>query len=881
MTIPPAEPTTTEDYTAPSAIILRPTVLSDLRDKPTVMDDPFAAAAGSAIADPKDRTIATVQSTFEPQRRIRTKNQTSEAPAFVPVIKERGHNLEESSSPRPKYSRAQPSETVTAREMSKGTSRAASQPGQVEDAALASSQGVIKAPAPKVKLALTRSTSPPGMSVHSDVPPLSQLDAQKVDDRAGPASIGLGQSAVDKEPSLTDGPPLHVDTNSMSVPVMEDPCSTLHQVSTKPASTRLPSQLSIDASIAAPDPPTRLMMPSKTFHQIPTIVPSTRGTSVKAQLTRLGQRVPCVVCYETSSHIQKNCPRVKAGVEGLRGLLDEREKEESGPATEASINAIKVWIERLTTVRNKVMGLENGQIGRTSPETMRPPQSKQVPEQGQKRQSAKLDIEAGAAPAAEVSHQVPHPQPQIPVLFGQTVRPESAKDGLEETKLHPLYLKALSRPPRSGTVSRLSASDAVIETGGSDDAGSSDRESNDSGTTEESSDDASDSEDNIDETEDSVSADESGDGGTNSNQSEREENITSPSSRSSKQSTRSDLSFRQVLKKPMTEAQKKAARESAASIRPVDLTTDIDEDVSDVAASASSDERPAPKAASESSIGDFAEGEDDHRTSGSSAVKTSTQPPMLIGKAASSSPQSRQSSRSFTALEKHAGETPKVDVFEGAVVLREAIEAEELPERMAMADVLVNESIAKNLDVPRSHVISQGPPSPPTSHDDDVVSETLSKRLSQINTTKRTLVAKKAITPQVEGLLAASVDFDHPSSNRRLRSASREMAADVPPRDKMYDRNPPVSSQPAQSTGSPSLSEQKRNDRLSSEANQRTRSSITPSPQHQKSNAGHTTPSQPRPSSIESESESGPHLETSRPRGTRTPIQVRSSTANV
>ena len=848
---------------------------SDVRDDFTIMDGPAAAATESAIAELDQRPVAAAQATTKRQRRTRRKMQTSEPNASVPVIRETGHSLDDASSTRSVYSGAQASETVTAEDMSKKASQAVLQSGQVEHVAPASSQEAIGAPASTVTVAGTQSTSPrdmqtPLLSIRSNEQYLSQMDAKKGHDLSNPASIDLEPSPVNTEPAGVVVSPVHVDANSMLVPAMEDPCPSLPEVSTIAASTCLPSQLLKDPSVVASDSPPPLAKHSKTAHQVSMIVPRSRGTSDKAQLARLGQRAPCVICNEISSHEQKDCPHVTAGVEDLHELLDEREKEEPGSAVKASTKAIKVWIERLTTVRNKVIGLENGQISRASLETTRLPKSQGGTGQGQKSQFDQMEHETVFETATERPGQVP--QSQSPVSPGKTVQPELATDGPQETILHPLYLKALCRPPKDGTLSRLSTSDAIIETAGSNDEGRSESESDSSGSTEDSSEDASDAEDGIKEANDSTSAAESRDGETNPNQSESEEDITGPSSRSSNESTRSDLSFRKFHLRSMTEAQKNAARQAAPSTRAVDLTTDIDGDVSDVAVSAFTDERPVRQAASDSSIGDFEEEEDDQRTSGSSGIKTMTEPPALIGKSASSSPESRQSSRSFTALERHAGESPMVDAFEGAVALREAIEAEDLPERMAMADMLVKQSIAENLEVSKSHVIPQGPPSPPASRDDDFVSETMSKRLPQTDPIKRTPIVKDVLIPQVEASVALPVDFVHPDSTRRPRSASRHVDVDASSQDKEYDLNRSISSLP--STGSSSPSGRQRNDKPSSKASQCTRKTVSASPQIKKSSAGSIVQSPPPSTSIENDSTLGVHLDPSGHRNARTPIRV-------
>jgi len=510
--------------------------------------------------------------------------------------------------------------------------------------------------------------------------------------------------------------------------------------------------------------------------------PEIKGATIKAQQARIASRVACVICEQLPSHLQKNCPRVKAGVESLQELLTEREEEEPDDMTEASTQAIKAWIDRLTTVRNKVMGLDNGRKGSSVPSSAPPNlNSKQIAAQAKVDQVNEVESEGSSSGSTEEippqptesKQAAPHALPNGDTTSGPSTpkSPASATPEQPNAPLHPLYLKALSRPRKAGSLSGLSTSDAVIETGGSSEGGSSNGED---GSGKSSDDDQSSSEG--DEASHSGASQLSGASDDEEDSSgNMDEDDTSRSDLSEDESIPSDQSLRKILTATLNERQKRAARQSAASILPADLTNEEDDDQSSIAESSSAGARKSRKGGSVSSIGDFGDAEEDTRTSEGSEIKSLTQPPAVVAASNISSPESRRSSRSFMAHDEQAGPSPVNAEFDGDIAMREAIEEEDQPEREAMQEVVMEESAANQVDAPRSHVISQGLPSPPSSNDNELVPETIAIEpgngdLSQTISTQKKKATRASLAPPVE--------LEQSGSGRRLRSASREVTVE-------------------------------------------------------------------------------------------------------
>ncbi|ORX36037.1 hypothetical protein BD324DRAFT_651941 [Kockovaella imperatae] len=175
----------------------------------------------------------------------------------------------------------------------------------------------------------------------------------------------------------------------------------------------------------------------------------TERLGIDDQKAVLASRGRCSICLSSPLHLQKDCPSVKAGVESLERILEERKleaeaqmkktmtnrrKSRVSQETRDSIDAIESWIRRLTTVRNRVMGLQ---------------------------------ADVADSPSAELNKPI-ETQPRLP----------------------PLLQKVLSRPNRAGSAS-VSVSDAFIETGESEsetDATAEESEQEESSNDEESSD---------------------------------------------------------------------------------------------------------------------------------------------------------------------------------------------------------------------------------------------------------------------------------------------------------------------------------------------------------------------------------------------------------
>ncbi|KAL1410651.1 hypothetical protein Q8F55_004670 [Vanrija albida] len=302
--------------------------------------------------------------------------------------------------------------------------------------------------------------------------------------------------------------------------------------------------------------------------------------------------IPCALCGKEADHIHRDCPAVAAGVDRLRERLEERRAElvrmkeaanakprrPSAYVTAADIEAeyeessdtvcdsIKQWISRLTSVAAKV----NTGTPRPGASPKKPaPAANNFLSIGNRRlepsaPSTPLSREA-VARASEDSESSMSSAASTPAVGANGVN-------TPETPFYPqaIHLKALARPRRPGSMSGLSVSDAVIETGDSaSESSSSESESTSSYESESSSEsDGNDSDD---------SSSEAGD--------------VDPA----------DL-MRQIMTQPLSKRQKRQARASAASMHPVEAG----EAVSDSEHSDDELQRPATqRRGSDSSIGDL------------------------------------------------------------------------------------------------------------------------------------------------------------------------------------------------------------------------------------------------------------------------------------
>ncbi|WVO19919.1 uncharacterized protein IAS62_001209 [Cryptococcus decagattii] len=287
--------------------------------------------------------------------------------------------------------------------------------------------------------------------------------------------------------------------------------------------------------------------------------PETRndGNKEASQTTFTKPAQPqCLICHG-SSHPQKDCPVVKAGVPRLQQVLLERKEEDESP--EAAVAAIEMWIDRLGRVTSALMG---------TPAT-----------KGKGKQSSGLTAKAKQAPSSPAA--IPPPGPAIETESSASESSKSPSPPPPKAPsppvptFPPIYHKALSR--KAGSTSGLSVSDAVIETGSSASESSEDED----GSLESGSGSGSESES---ESESSVS-----DKGRNAMSRSRSTSISSSTSSSSPSPPPPDLSMldpqaalRHFLTAPLSQKQRRAARDSAAHMQAVD-THDVEvEEASEV-----------------------------------------------------------------------------------------------------------------------------------------------------------------------------------------------------------------------------------------------------------------------------------------------------------
>lgn len=87
--------------------------------------------------------------------------------------------------------------------------------------------------------------------------------------------------------------------------------------------------------------------------QCPTFCYKTDAAAAASQTANKPEQPHCLICHG-SSHPQKDCPVVKAGVPRLQQVLLERKEEDESP--EAAVAAIEMWIDRLGRVTSALMG---------------------------------------------------------------------------------------------------------------------------------------------------------------------------------------------------------------------------------------------------------------------------------------------------------------------------------------------------------------------------------------------------------------------------------------------------------------------------------------------------------------------------------------------
>lgn len=470
----------------------------------------------------------------------------------------------------------------------------------------------------------------------------------------------------------------------------------------------------------------------------------------------------CIICFDDGSHhIQAQCPVVKAGVDALVPTLEARRAMPPSRDRSLSIEAIKNWLNRLETIAARVRGGEGNQrVGQ-------PMIYEQVLPNGNGPNRAIRSGQNGAISsptAAEVTLPSLVPSDALPEPSAESLKPTStvlpqptsipAVTPIAPTSLPngnlPLgiHLRALAKPRKNGSISGVSASSAIIETEPSN------SESSDSEDGEDDSDesqgegesgneddarpavkrrrvqgsDASDEEGSISGT-DSMSALDSDSNSEDGSDDSNTDSISTPPA-----GDPAEL-LQQIMSRPLSQRERRKARQSAASmLGGVATTPDASEAGDTVSESESEPEvegkvfKAQGRRGSESSIGDFvdlvdgdhadgaggetvesvaseSDGDDEQPLIPSSLVEP---PAFSAGEAeARPLPQNnesesagdgprknklalhlRRSSRSFQDLEAEAGNSPDVDNFPGVVALKEARAEEDRPEMEAMEGVM-------------------------------------------------------------------------------------------------------------------------------------------------------------------------------------------------
>lgn len=426
----------------------------------------------------------------------------------------------------------------------------------------------------------------------------------------------------------------------------------------------------------------------------------------------LASRAACVICFKTPTHLQKDCPSVKEGSGGLEQLLqvrqaqlkEEKQKKSQGKANanrgkrtkntgeevdtagmaEHSITVIVDWITRLKhreALKKKVEGRAAVSESTPSSAEVQSPSSSLLVPATQDRPVADPTEARSATSAATPSKSAPN-------------TPKAPTPG-EPSTVRILHQKALERarrrPRKAGSLSGLSASDAVIETGSSDsetespasistklpsiepnsDESASEAESDVAASGPPSDEAGSDADDapeldaegdirmadatnqpGSDPEEHASSSDDDNDDGNADSESDephssaRSSSASSSSRRSTSPSTSSSMSngdpeasFLRMMQKPLSAKEKKQARLSAASLGPSQtldaLVEDDSSDVDDIEDD-EGDVVPVPsqrRRGSDSSI-DVGHGEDDDEvmeTMSDIRPSSPSQPPVVLG----------------------------------------------------------------------------------------------------------------------------------------------------------------------------------------------------------------------------------------------------------
>ncbi|WVF70530.1 hypothetical protein IAT40_005321 [Kwoniella sp. CBS 6097] len=602
----------------------------------------------------------------------------------------------------------------------------------------------------------------------------------------------------------------HVDTAGTAAPDDEDHglmALKNPQVGNGDDSQTLGVQSATDAVPASAQPlsPVAPISPVSTSSSSAVDNPKIRTHIHSNHHLALAARGQCVICAGPP-HLQKDCPVVKEGLESLRGLLESRRAEKKTPARDASVEAIETWVERLDRITNSVKGIK------PVPPAILPlamPRSQAVRDKSPSPVKSTNPTAALYSPSPSVS-----PEPQATNTAPTVVQPPPALH--RQHSLPPIHLKALTS--KAGSVSGLSVSDAVIETGSSASESEDDSGSETGSEPELLTGPAQDS-----DTESASSK------GSSRSGSSSDSTQSGANTRPDVTKLDSQASLMDFLTAPLSQKQKRSARLSAANMH--DIGYDEAQDASDIEDSP----EPVPAASqakksrrgSESSVGEFEEEDETNPAQGEDEDEDDVLPfsqapslwpirgdvesiepdqPVEEVTTAASPQASDQTRRSFTSLAE--GSSPSLAIAElpGSIALQEAIDEDAAPERWAYQPSSIEKQ--RDEDNRTGHVISQGLMSPPSSaegstHDHNSQEPLRATQLLENvpepddqEATPRPLtrrVTRSKASQEEPGQLGSAIDMhlsSIPSSSqnsapaspprRRLRSASREPTVEPP-----------------------------------------------------------------------------------------------------
>ncbi|WRT64232.1 uncharacterized protein IL334_001161 [Kwoniella shivajii] len=577
---------------------------------------------------------------------------------------------------------------------------------------------------------------------------------------------------------------------------------------------KIPEEMVILADISQPDQPrgSPAPPPVKKNKAILSASPSLENPKIRHHLPsvhhiEIASRGGCRICGGPCV-LEKDCPEVHKGVGRLYEILEEKKKLKNRTLREDAVGAIESWIRRLSRVSNIVKGtgsppsaskIHAVPFDRTSLTSL-PIIEKASPITASRRRSTTPPDSAEPSEVPQTPSPSPSISPEPTPIPAQTSQPVSSPP--REHSAPPIYLKALSR--KAGSVSGLSASDAIIETGSS----ASESES-DNGSGSES--------DSAESGAESVGSKRSSTSSTRTKSRSRSNSASSAVSSTSSQPKRNPEiskigptpSLEHFLSLPLSQKQKQAARISAAAMQDIEMEEEP-QDASDIETTPEPQIPPSSFArarrGSESSLGEFADDTVESRSDQEAEedeVTSFTQPPNLQPSQAtetvetapeinqkSASPRSDQSRRSFAELEEAASPTPVVAEFPGSIALQEAIDEDAAHERLIDMD-----QPGRIEEVKTGHVISQGLMSPPSSTEEDIQAsvepmpgtqvingnnndEEATPRPLRRRVTRTSGKAIAELAPPADIRLSSSQPAPSSPPRRRLRSASRELTAE-------------------------------------------------------------------------------------------------------